>query len=165
MLTAGVSVPRVLRPLLLLGLLTVAASTALNYALAPHADVARRAIISTEQKVRRESQIDGQIFRNRTDSRTWFIQSFRRGQSVFNNVEILQQDSRDNIVKNYLAAKAIFHPDNKSWELLDAKVVSYDRTRQYHARRIVSLSGARPLDGNAISLEQRKRPRGIFERP
>ena len=128
MLTAGVSVPRVLRPLLLMGLVTVAASTALNYALAPHADVARRAIISTEQKVRRESQIDGQIFRNRTDSRTWFIQSFRRGQSVFNNVEILQQDSRDNIVKNYLAAKAIFHADKKSWELLDAKVVSYDRT-------------------------------------
>jgi lipopolysaccharide export system permease protein len=128
MLTAGVSVPRVLRPLLLIGLLTVAASTALNYALAPHADVARRAIISTEQKTRRESQIDGQIFRNRTDSRTWFIQTFRRGQNVFSNVEILQQDSRDNIVKNYLAAKAIFHPDKKSWELLDAKVVSYDRS-------------------------------------
>ncbi len=127
MLTAGVSVPRVLRPLLIVGLLTVAASTALNYALAPHADVARRAIISTEQKVRRESQIEGQIFRNRTDSRTWFIQSFRRGQNVFNNVEILQQDSRDNIVKNYLAAKAIFHPEKKSWELLDAKVVDYDR--------------------------------------
>jgi lipopolysaccharide export system permease protein len=128
MLTAGVSVPRVLRPLLLIGLLTVAASTALNWALAPHADNARRAIISTEQKVRRESQIEGQIFRNRTDSRTWFIQSFRRGQSVFNNVEILQQDSRDNIVTNYLAAKAVFHPDKKSWELLDAKVVNYDRS-------------------------------------
>ena len=47
MLTAGVSVPRVLRPLLIIGLLTVAASTALNWALAPHADNARRAIIST----------------------------------------------------------------------------------------------------------------------
>jgi lipopolysaccharide export system permease protein len=128
MLTAGVSVPRVLRPLLILGLLTVAASTALNYSLAPHADNARRAIISTEQKVRRESQIEGQIFRNRTDSRTWFVQSFRRGQNVFNNVEILQQDSRDNIVTNYLAAKAVFRPDTKTWELQGAKVVSYDRT-------------------------------------
>src|SRR6266513_5783968 len=34
MLTAGVSVPRVLLPLILIGLLTVGASTALNYALA-----------------------------------------------------------------------------------------------------------------------------------
>jgi lipopolysaccharide export system permease protein len=127
MLTAGVSVPRLLRPVVIVGLVTVAASTALNYALAPHADLARRAIISSEQKVRRESQIDGQIFRNRTDSRTWFIQSFRRGQNTFNNVEILQQDSRDTIVTNYLAAKAVFHPQNKTWELQDAKVVSYDR--------------------------------------
>src|ERR1700745_2168569 len=37
MLTAGVSVPRVLLPLVVIGLLTVAGSAALNYALAPHA--------------------------------------------------------------------------------------------------------------------------------
>lgn len=127
MLTAGVSVPRVIRPLLIVGLLTVAASSALNYALAPHADIARRVILSNEQKVRRESQIEGQIFRNRTDSRTWFIQSFKRGQNTFNNVEILQQDTHDSIVTNYLAAKALFHPENKAWELQDARVVSYDR--------------------------------------
>ena len=57
MLTAGVSVPRVLLPLIVIGLLTVAGSTALNYALAPHADLARHAILSSEQKNRRESQI------------------------------------------------------------------------------------------------------------
>src|ERR1700719_4880908 len=49
MLTAGVSVPRVLRPLLLIGLLTVAASMALNYSLAPHAELARKTFLSEAQ--------------------------------------------------------------------------------------------------------------------
>ncbi len=128
MLTAGVSVPRVLLPLIVLGLLTVAGSTALNYAMAPHADLARRAILSTEQKQRRESLIEGQIFRNRTDSRTWFVQNFRRHQNVFNNVEILQQDTNDNIIGAYFAGKAIFHPDSSSWELEGAKIVHYDHS-------------------------------------
>ncbi len=128
MLTAGVSVPRVLLPLIMLGLLTVAASGLLNYSLAPHADLARKTLLNNEQKTRRESQIEGQIFRNRTDRRTWFIQNFRRGQNVFNNVEILQQDEHDNIVTNYLAAKALFKPDTKSWELEAVKIVNYDRT-------------------------------------
>src|SRR5689334_4830349 len=126
MLTAGVSVPRVLLPLIVIGVLTVFASTALNYALAPHAELARRAILNSEQKTRRESQIEGQIFRNRTDQRTWFIQSFRRGQNVFNNVEVLQQDEHDNIVTSYMAKRAIFHPESKSWHLEDAKLTHYD---------------------------------------
>src|SRR5438105_13788590 len=67
MLTAGVSVPRVLLPLILIGLLTVAGSTALNYALAPHADLARKTFLAGEHS-RRESKIEGQIFRNRTDA-------------------------------------------------------------------------------------------------
>src|SRR6266403_3741587 len=72
MLTAGVSIPRVLLPLIIVGLLTVWASTALNYKLAPHADLARKNFLSSE-RARKESRIEGQIFRNRTDNRTWFI--------------------------------------------------------------------------------------------
>ena len=49
MLTAGISIPRVLRPLFLIGLLTVGASAALNYRLAPHADLARRTILSGDR--------------------------------------------------------------------------------------------------------------------
>jgi LPS export ABC transporter permease LptG len=126
MLTAGVSVPRVLRPLIVLGLLTVAASTGLNYALAPHAELARKVILNNEQKIRRESQIEGQVFRNRTDARTWFIQSFRRGANVFNNIQVLQQDAHDNIVIAYLAGRATFHPENNTWDLETVKIVNYD---------------------------------------
>src|SRR5438067_9557585 len=69
MLTAGVSIPRVLAPLIGIGLLTVGGSFALNYALAPHAELARKAFLS-EARARPERNIEGQIFRNRTDART-----------------------------------------------------------------------------------------------
>jgi len=124
MLTAGVSVPRVLLPLIAIGLLTVAATTALNYSLAPHAELARKMFLSA--RLRQGPTIEGQIFRNRSDSRTWFVQSFRPGHNVFNTVEVLQQDAHDNIVANYLAARAVYHAETKTWEFENAKVVHYD---------------------------------------
>jgi LPS export ABC transporter permease LptG len=128
MLTAGISVPRVLLPLIALGLLTVAGTFALNYELAPHADLARRVILTSEQHARRSSSVEGQIFRNRTDSRTWFIQNFRLHQNTFNNVQVLQQDENDSIVLSYLAKRATYDDQTKTWELTSAKIVHYDAT-------------------------------------
>jgi lipopolysaccharide export system permease protein len=125
MLTAGVSIPRVLAPLIGAGLLTVAASFALNYSLAPHAEMAKKNFIATARA--HQFNVQGQIFRNRTDSRTWFIQSFRPGHDVFNNVQVLQQDEHDNIVANYLTPRATYHPETKAWELDQVKVVHYDQ--------------------------------------
>src|SRR5881628_220185 len=95
MLTAGISLPRVLLPLIGIGLITVAASMALNYSLAPHAELARKTFLSEAQS-RPGRYIQGQVFRNRTDLRTWFIQNFRLGDTTFNNVQVLQQDANDN---------------------------------------------------------------------
>src|SRR5246500_5150170 len=125
MLTAGVSLPRVLLPLIGMGLLTVAASMALNYSLAPHAELARKTFIDEAQS-RPGHYIQGQIFRNRTDSRTWFIQNFLPQSNTFNNVQVLQQDAHDNIITNYVAARALYHPETKNWELENVKVVQYD---------------------------------------
>src|SRR5437762_3931690 len=125
MLTAGVSIPRVLLPLIIVGLLTVWASTALNYKLAPHADLARKNVLS-EERARKESRIEGQIFRNRADNRTWFIQSFHRGENTFRNVQVLQQDEHDKIITNYIAATGVYDQEKKSWELRDVKIVHYD---------------------------------------
>src|SRR6266496_2960679 len=65
MLTAGISLPRVLLPLIGIGLLTVGVSMALNYSLAPHAELARKSFLSEAQS-RSGRYIQGQIFRNRT---------------------------------------------------------------------------------------------------
>ena len=127
MLTAGISLPRVLVPLIGMGLLTVTASMALNYSLAPHAELARKALLS-EARARPGPMIEGQIFRNRTDARTWFVQNFRHGGNSFNNVQVLQQDVNDNIVTNYLATRAFYRPETKTWELENVKVVHYDHT-------------------------------------
>src|SRR5215469_16654738 len=125
MLTAGVSLPRVLRPLIGMGLLTVAASMALNYSLAPHAELARKTFLSEAQS-RPARNIQGQVFRNRTDSRTWFIQNFRLGDNVFNNLQVLQQDAKDNIVMAYVAGRAYYRPETKTWDLESVRLAYYD---------------------------------------
>ena len=126
MLTAGVSIPRLLFPLLAIGLMTTMGTFALNYSIAPHAELARRNYLARTSPGR-SNHIEGQIFRNRTNARTWFIQDFLPGENVFNNVQILQQDTHDNITTNYWAASAVYRPDTKSWLLEAAKVVNYDR--------------------------------------
>ncbi len=126
MLTAGVSVPRIIAPLLAIGLLTTAGSTALNYSLAPHAEFARKKLLEDTQSHRPQLALMAQIFRNRTDNRTWFIQMFRPGENKFVTLHIVQQDANDNITVNYIATSAVYHPKTKAWELQQVKVVYYD---------------------------------------
>jgi len=125
MLTAGVSLPRVLLPLIGIGLLTVAATMALNYSLAPHAELARKTFVS-EAQAHPGRYIQGQVFRNRTDLRTWFVQNFRLGDSTFNNIQVLQQDANDNILIGYTATRAEYRPETKTWDLNNVRVAHYD---------------------------------------
>jgi lipopolysaccharide export system permease protein len=126
MLTAGVSLPRVLFPLILMGLFTTAAAIGLNYSAAPHAELARKRLLE-EARTKAETVITSQIFRNRTDARTWFIQSFRPGASVFMNVEVLQQDANNDITKSYVATRAVYEPGTKTWNLENVRVAQYDQ--------------------------------------
>jgi len=122
MLTAGVSIPRLIAPLLAMGLLTTAVSAALNYSLAPHAEEAQKMYFDSG----RAAGTTAQLFRSRRDNRTWFIQRFRPQQNEFRNVQVLQQDENDNIVKNYLAASASYDAAAQAWSLQGVKVVNYD---------------------------------------
>jgi LPS export ABC transporter permease LptG len=126
MLTSGVSLPRILAPLLFIGLLTTAASTALNWSLAPHGEFAHKRLLEDPQSRRQQLGLTAQIFRNRTDNRTWFIQQFFPGENVFHTVHIVQQDAIDNIVTSYIATRALYHPETHAWEFQQVKVVHYD---------------------------------------
>ena len=137
MLTAGVSVPRIIAPLLAAGLLTTAGSTALNYSLAPHAEFARKKLLEDTESRRPQLGLMAQIFRNRTDNRTWFIQQFRPGENKFTTLHIVQQDANDNITVNYIATSAVYHPETKTWELQAVKIVHYDE-----AGNITKIEGA-----------------------
>ena len=127
MLTAGVSVTRLVLPLLLIGLLTTGATLALNYSLAAHAELARKNFFDQVNRGGvREVVISGQVFRNRTDDRTWYISRFRPNSNEFFGVQIVQQDAAENIIRNYIATEAFYEPASKSWRLEKAKVVNYD---------------------------------------
>src|SRR6476469_10030872 len=122
MLTAGIGLIRVLTPLFLLAVFTTAVCFALNYALAPHAEMARKLFFADKSTTGAE----GQIFRNRRDSRTWFIQRLRPKSNVFDNVEVLQQDSSDHVTMAFLAERAEFDPHDHTWTMSQAKIVNYD---------------------------------------
>lgn len=127
MLTAGVSVPRLVLPLLVIGLLTTGVTFAFNYSLAAHAELARKNFFDDIKRGGpRDVIIRGQVFRNRTDYRTWYISRFRPGANEFSGVQIVQQDSQGNIIRNYIATEGFYEPATKSWRLNKLKVVNYD---------------------------------------
>ena len=127
MLTAGISVPRVLLPLMVLGLLTTGLVLALNYSLAPHAELSRKIFFDNiNHGGPKQVRISGQIFRNRTNNRTWFIAHFQPNSNEFEGVQVIQQDEHDNIVKNYLATTAKYDPATKVWHFQLMKIVQYD---------------------------------------
>jgi len=127
MLTAGVSVPRVILPLLVVGLLTTGATLALNYSLAAHAELARKNFLDEVFRGGpRDVVISAQVFRNRTDNRTWYIARFRPNANEFSGVQIIQQDAEERIVRNYIATTATYEPGTKTWHLKKVKVVNYD---------------------------------------
>ena len=127
MLTAGISVPRVLLPLMVVGLLTTGLVLALNYSLAPHAELSRKVFFDNINRGGpRQVRISGQIFRNRTNNRTWFIAHFQPNSNKFEGVQVIQQDEHDNIVKNYLANSANYDSATKVWHFELTKIVQYD---------------------------------------
>ncbi len=138
MLTAGVSVPRLVLPLLGIGLLTTGVAYALNYSLAAHAELARKNFFDQVNRGEvRDVIIYGQVFRNRTDNRTWYITRFRPNTNEFNGVQVVQQDEDGNIVRNYIATDAFYDPATKDWRLEEAKVVDYDPTGNITDEKLV----------------------------
>ncbi len=127
MLTAGVSVPRVVFPLLIIGFLTTGVTQALNYSLAAHAELARKNFFDQVNRGGvREVVITAQVFRNRSDNRTWYIARFRRNANQFSGVQVVQQDAQGNITRNYIVTQAFYEPATKSWRMENVKVVNYD---------------------------------------
>ena len=126
MLTAGVSIPRLILPLIGMGLITALVSGALNYSLAPKAEEKRRTFFNDVQGSGRDAGVYGQIFRNRAEARTWFIQQFRPEKNEFVTVQVLQQDEQENVVKNYMATRAYYRPEKNAWELQLVQIFTYD---------------------------------------
>ena len=115
MLTAGVSVPRVTLPLLLIGLLTTGVTLALNYSLAAHAELARERLFSMKSTAAGRA-ISSSMVRSFAIEPTiapGSSRTFGRARIDFNGVQIVQQDEDQNIVAIILRATSSTIPHKK----------------------------------------------------
>lgn len=125
-LGAGVSVGRILLPLIVVGLLVTAGSLALNYKLAPHSEKEKKRVLNDLMKKKfKGGDLGGILFRNRLSNRTWYIEKMRR-ESELEGVHITQQDQEGNISTKYYAHRAIFNPEKKLWTFERGRTVHFD---------------------------------------
>lgn len=138
MLTAGQSLARLIAPLVAVGMAVAALSFAMNYKLAPHAVTTRKTIRSRLTAVKQVfNPVIGQLFRNRIDNRTWFVQiqidpfnwlaqMANLDLNLLRGIHITQQDADGNILRIYYAHGAAFDPQSKVWTFFNGKTVRFD---------------------------------------
>jgi lipopolysaccharide export LptBFGC system permease protein LptF len=68
----------------------------------------------------------GELFRNRTDFRTWYVQTIFLKRNEIDGLHITQQDSKGNIRRKYYAAVATYETRDKSWNFTAGKTVDFD---------------------------------------
>ncbi|HVE16549.1 MAG TPA: LptF/LptG family permease [Chthoniobacterales bacterium] len=128
MLGAGRSVVRVLIPIFVVGILLGGIMTWLNYAAAPHADKTRKAMLKElNSGKKREQTIAALLFRNREDLRTWYMRKLRIADEQIDDLQIIQQDKKGNILAQYYARDAAYDTARKVWTFTDAKVLTMNK--------------------------------------
>jgi LPS export ABC transporter permease LptG len=142
MLTAGVSLGRVITPLVVAGLLLTGFCFWLNIAAAPHADAIKKQMLEEitrgEKRAAARETLEGHLFRDRLNNRTWFIRRLRvvstseenkKGSNAptIDGVHITQQDADGNIVRKWYAARAVHDPRTGQWVLLRGMIVDFNK--------------------------------------
>ena len=129
MLTAGRSVPRVLLPLIVVGVIASAFLGWLNYELAPHAEAIKKSALEQISRGRRQGDVEsvnGYLFRDRMNGRTWYIRRFRPDSMQFDGVHITQQDANGQITRKWYAKGAIYDPRTKTWSLNKGSIIDFN---------------------------------------
>ena len=127
MLGAGVSVTRVLVPLMGVGLVLTAVTGYFNYENAPHAAMVKKRMLRDIKRGKKtEVGLTGHLYRNREDLRTWFSRKVFVDAQRLSDVQIVQQDADGNIIKEWYARDAYHSDITKSWNLHRARYVEID---------------------------------------
>jgi LPS export ABC transporter permease LptG len=145
MLTAGQSVTRVLLPLMGVGLLITAASMAFSYKLAPHAEAVKKVEFERLRGRYVETVLSAQLFRNRAENRTWYVQKMRKRSNELEGVDIHVEDADGNITRKYYARRAIYVPATGTWNLERGKTVNFDTEGNITGEELW-LEGGRTLE-------------------
>ena len=129
MLGAGVSVTRVLLPLVLTGLALTGFCTFLNYELAPKGQYAENYMIDEVSKGRsKTTQLDGHLYVNRTEHRAWFIQHLNTKTEEITGVEVTQEDPHGVILFKIYGRRAVHDRFKNVWTFYDGKITHVDNT-------------------------------------
>jgi lipopolysaccharide export system permease protein len=127
MLGAGVSVTRILVPLILVGLVLTAITGYFNYEQAPHAAMTKKRMLRDIKRGKTtEVGLTGHLYRNREDLRTWFSRKVYVDAQRLLDVQIVQQDADGNIIRQWYARDAYHNDITKSWNLQRARYVEID---------------------------------------
>jgi LPS export ABC transporter permease LptG len=144
MLGAGLSVGRIIAPLIGVGALVTLASMGLNYSWAPHSEAARKSVFNEIVRGSAgDKTIGAQLFRNRSAARTWYVQRMAFDSNTLEGLHITQQDTDGNIATKYYARRATYDPARGVWELVDGKTVTFDKDgnqigEKYHDTLVVT---------------------------
>ena len=127
MLGAGVSVTRVLVPLIGVGLVLTAITGYFNYENAPHAAMIKKRMLRDIKRGKKtEVGLTAHLYRNREDLRTWFSRKVYVDSQRLSDVQIVQQDADGNIIKQWYARDAYHNDITNSWNLQRARYVEID---------------------------------------
>jgi LPS export ABC transporter permease LptG len=127
MLSAGRSVPRVLWPLFLFGIVLTAVATYLNFELAPKGYYANNYMIDEISKGHSKTTLlDGHIFVNRREHRLWFVQRLNTKTQEMRGIEVTQQDAQETIVSITYAQSATHDRSTGTWIFFNGKVSQID---------------------------------------
>ena len=136
MLASGLSLYRLIVPLIFAGIVVSGLCLAMNYELGPHAEPSKRAIMESlsQGKGKRYFSL---LFRNRADCRTWLLQLHTNQLSPYSraadidlktveSIHITQQDKEGNIIRKYYAHGMTFDPATKTWTFSNGKTVNFN---------------------------------------
>ena len=124
MMGAGLSLTRIILPLIFVGLIFSGATAYFNYSSAPHAAAIRKQMLSDIKRgKKRDFKIKGHLFRNREDMRTWYVNNFVVARGILNDVQIIQQNANSDILQQWYARTATYDPALKRWTLGNARYV------------------------------------------
>lgn len=124
MLGAGLSVTRILVPLIAIGVILSLVTTFFNFAGAPHAAAAKKQMVrDIKRGEKRTEAVFGHLFRNREELRTWFMRRINIQRGKIGDIQILQQNADGDILQQWYAREANYQPEQKQWILSNARYV------------------------------------------
>ncbi|MBV8377082.1 MAG: LptF/LptG family permease [Verrucomicrobia bacterium] len=127
MLGAGVSVPRLLLPVILIGLLLTGACTALNYELGPKGQWASAFMLDEIVKGKAKgARMDALVFPNRKDFRIWFVQTLDVKNERLTNVQVIQQNGSGVIQSKIYGQNATYNGARTIWIFYNGKIAYAD---------------------------------------